>query len=275
MPSKSRENTYGVFLSSSSYLPGVLALSQSLNNVNSVHPLTVFMTSSSPELLDDINNHGLRYIEVSPLQPPEAIREKNISAGFSRWNGTFAKLRVLEQIQFNKIVMLNADMMVNRNIDFIFDSPHMSAVAAGAKAHPGWEDLNSGFMVLEPSIAVFNQAMEILEDIGTSHLEDFTALGDQDIFQRLMPDWITSTHLQLPESFNAFQDCLPSYERSGYLALKDAYVIHFECKPKPWDFRLGSWMPVIYRSLRWGSLAEIRALRQYRRCLAASDATSF
>lgn len=194
MPSKSRENTYGVFLSSSSYLPGVLALSQSLNNVNSVHPLTVFMTSSSPELLDDINNHGLRYIEVSPLQPPEAIREKNISAGFSRWNGTFAKLRVLEQIQFNKIVMLDADMMVNRNIDFIFDSPHMSAVAAGAKAHPGWEDLNSGFMVLEPSIAVFNQAMEILEDIGASHLEDFTALGDQDIFQRLMP---TGSHQRI------------------------------------------------------------------------------
>lgn len=267
------ENTYGVFLSSGSYLPGVLALDRSLRNVGSAQPLTVFASDASPELLGSIRSSGLRCVEVSPLEPPTAVREKNAAAGFSRWNGTFAKLRVLEQVQFGKIVILDADMMVNRNIDFAFDCPHMSAVAAGAKAHPGWKDLNSGFMVLEPSVAAFEQAMEILGDISESHLDEFAALGDQDIFQRLMPDWESLPELHLPESFNAFQDCLPSYDRSGYLALEDAYVIHFECKPKPWGLKPWSWARVMYRALRWGSLAEVRALQKYRRCLAASGAS--
>ena len=255
--------SYGTFLSSSSYYLGVLGLYESLRKVGSTYPLTVFTVNCSPDLISRLVRRGIKVIEIEQLNPPKVIAEKNKRAGFNRWNGSFSKLRVLDQTQFDKIVMLNADMMIRKNIDHLFDRPHMSAVAAGSYCHSNWTDFNSGLMVLEPSHELFCKAVDLIEDIAKNSLDNYSALGDQDIFHILYANWPNQEQLHLPESYNAFQDCLTVFDRDNYIPYESIHVVHFEHPTKPWNYGIADWLHVLFRAIRDRSPVEFNAVRSY------------
>lgn len=80
----------------------------------------------------------------------------------THWNDTFFKLNVARLDQFQKIVFLNADMIVLKNINHLFEYPGISATTGGKYAHPEWEEFNSGIMVLEPSNRIYQDLVECI-----------------------------------------------------------------------------------------------------------------
>lgn len=264
----SNNNTYVVFIVGDSYLPGVIALKRTLDQVGSTYPLTALACGCSDLTVKTMTDEGISSIAVDVPDIPLAVRDLNYAAGRPRWNQSFAKLSVLGLTQFDSVVLLDADMMVLSNIDGLFDAPSMSAVVAGGGAHPDWIDLNSGLMVIKPSHELYQNAISLINNFDEDLLSNFRdGIGDQDIFQMLLPNWRSEKALHLSERFNAFQDCLAMYDSSGYLDFEEVSVVHFELAPKPWAYGAREWANAIRRALHYGSLAELMALNRYRTLL--------
>lgn len=264
------EYVYGTFLIGDKYTKGVLALHKSLLATNTTHPFVVFACDCSHNIVELLTNSGCIVQNVERLMPPTPIIEKNRIAGVDRWNNTFTKLRILSFIQYEKIIMLDSDMMVQRNIDHLFEMKHMSAVAAGNHARPEYVDLNSGLMVIKPSNIEFEKVIDKFALLASSdsELAKFpNGIGDQDIIHLVYPDWTHQKDLHLSESYNLFQDCLTRYDCDGFIKPDSVYVVHFEMSPKPWDYSAVNYLPTVYRLIRYRSTAELKALHKYRQFL--------
>lgn len=261
------EYVYGTFLVGDEYTKGVIALYRSLLSTGTIYPFIVFASKCSSDTIDRLVKAGCKVLHVESLTPPPNIAEKNKRAGFERWNETFSKLRILSFEQYEKIILLDSDMMVQKNIDCLFASEHMSAVAAGNHARPTWVDLNSGLMVIRPSKEEFDKAVDCLITISNTEslLEKYPlGIGDQDIMQAVYPDWVQKENLHLSEKFNLFQDCLTRYESQGFVKAAEVSVIHFELNPKPWDYSISDYIKIAYRLIRYHSTAELKAYLRYR-----------
>jgi len=68
---------------------------------------------------DILSKMGIAMHEISPLQPQEGTH--SLSAHDARFGDTWSKLRVFEMTEYDRIVLLDSDMIVMRNMDELFD----------------------------------------------------------------------------------------------------------------------------------------------------------
>lgn len=256
-----RPRTFLAVCTSSDYLEGLLALQSSLRRVRSRYPMAVLLTPAVPPTVDVVLEQlGMRVLRTDgSLDVPEEILERNRSVGSPHWNNTFEKLQAFELTEFEKVVYLDSDMMVLRNIDELFEHPHMSAVVAG-KSFPGneaWTTLNSGCMVVVPEAG----ALERLWSTIPLALEERHAIGDQDLLQIHYRDWSERVELQLGEEYNMFFPYLEHYVATHGFSLsgpKPVKIVHFVGSTKPWQTRRRHRVRVLARFLRrrqWTSFA--------------------
>ncbi|OBZ79556.1 Galactinol synthase 1 [Grifola frondosa] len=111
---------YVTLLTKSAYLPGVLVLHHSLVSVRSQYPLVVIATPTLPQdAREVVSKRGIAIREVDQLQPEDGVH--NLSAHDSRFADTWTKLRVFELAEYDRVVMLDADMIVMRNMDELME----------------------------------------------------------------------------------------------------------------------------------------------------------
>ena len=253
--------TYLAVCSSEDYLDGLLVLDASLRRVGGMYPLTVLVTPAvSEEVEHTLNRLGMRTVRSGGyVSVPREVIERNAALGQAHWSKTFEKLQAFELLEFSKVVYLDSDMMVMRNVDELFDWPHMSAVAAG-RGQPGneaWDRLNSGCLVIVPH----QGAVERLWDAVPVALREREALGDQDLLQISHPDWPDHPDLHLGEEYNLFFMYLEHYTRDlGYSLRGDKpiKIVHFVGATKPWSLTSRQTVRAIamhVRGRQWNSLA--------------------
>ena len=232
--------SFVTLLSTESYLPGVLALNESLRRYQSKYPMLVVVSSGIKSITKDIlEKSGMRVVTCSQgMEVPVEIKNKS-----GHWGNTFDKIYIFGLTDYSKLVYVDSDMIMLRNIDELFDKPHMSAVSAGKFLYPDWIRLNSGIMVIEPERGLTEKIMMMLDK---SLLEVAAlggkALGDQDLINAYYPDWPRSTELHLDEGYNIFQSHLDLYIDKGSYAFpsdkiplkKQVSIVHFIGKDKPW-----------------------------------------
>jgi inositol 3-alpha-galactosyltransferase len=117
---------YCTLITRSSYLAGVLILAHTLAKYKSSYPLIVLYTDTLPassvralELEAPHSNLILHHVEA--LLPRENVHVHLIAERFA---DTWTKLRVFELYKldnYDKICYLDADMILRRNMDHIFD----------------------------------------------------------------------------------------------------------------------------------------------------------
>lgn len=254
------------------YLRGVLALGRSLQLSGCSHQLVVFVTPNVGGERSIIESEGSLIRQVEGIEVPEAVRRLNDARGFGHWNTSFSKLRILSATEFEKVILLDSDMLIVRNIDCLFNRPHLSACVAGQAANPSWRDLNSGCLVIEPEADLCNCVMHTLDLLDDEALASYQGIGDQDLLHLAFPDWPGRNDLHLSEEYNLLSDNAARYAREGVLADGSASIVHFAFKPKPWNMDVRGWLSVAKRALRWRSLAEVRYLCSYRKILGDSAA---
>ncbi|KAF8912780.1 nucleotide-diphospho-sugar transferase [Gymnopilus junonius] len=116
---------YVTLLTKNSYLAGVLVLDLCLRMVDSKYPLVVMVTPSLPEEAKAvIHKRHILTREVKILRPPEG--KHTLAADDSRFADTWTKLRGFELEEFSRIVLLDSDMIVLKNMDelMLLDLPH-------------------------------------------------------------------------------------------------------------------------------------------------------
>ena len=238
-------------LSNESYLKGVMGLNRALKDVGSIYPLYCMLSASvGDELVKSLEIEGIVCIHLpnSCLIEDEELKEGN----FSHWSYTFDKLQMWGLTQFEKIIFIDSDMLILRNIDSLFEEKPFSAVPAGyfSCLREDWLYLNSGLMVVEPNERVLQEMLQLAPKVIQEFKERNEFVGDQDVIKRYCSNWKDDTDLHLDEGYNLFADYLTYYiKKWGYSWSgkngKPIYVVHFIGKKKPWmrkDLRNWGWI---------------------------------
>ena len=176
---------YVTLLSSKNYLPGVVVLHRSLMVSESRYPLYCMLSVSIDEETEQIlEREGIRCIRL--LHSAVTGNINPVGQGFSPWNYTFDKLLIWGLTQFEKIVFLDCDMLILRNIDGLFEHEPFSAVSADS-SYPGNESwvggLNSGLMVIEPNKTVERQLLQMIDTVVDDSMKRGVLVGDQDVIK--------------------------------------------------------------------------------------------
>lgn len=261
---------YCTLLSNPAYLPGVIALARSLRAVRARAPLIVLMPSlpMSPGELQELDRHGCLLKEVAPLplSPEFCARHASQALGraapFTRGTkpafhdtlGNFLKLRCWELTDYEKIVFLDADALVVRNVDRLFEFPAFGACPNLYQELEDFDRMNSGVFVARPSSAIFDGLLELLDAPGA-----FWRRTDQTFLESVFPDWSV-----LPHWYNTQQYLF--FNQPRLWMANRIQIIHYQYE-KPWmadhpkkDF-LSPLIDLWYRMYEDGELGEVPSAR--------------
>lgn len=241
-----KKYSYITVLTTENYLIGVLALKECLNRLNSKYRLAVLINNNITEkTINILKSFDIDVIKIDKIEIPEQIKMQNAGTNYNRWSNTFDKLRMFSLTQFDKIVYLDSDMYIRKNIDELFDAEDMSAVIDRhyCTIDPEYMELTSGVLVVEPKK---NLDLEIAKKIPIC-IEKFGQFGDQDVIQQYYEDWRLKPNLHLPLVYNMFILHLEYFIKSNNpskfnyrdfqkIDFENLKIIHFICKKKPWDF---------------------------------------
>lgn len=133
----------------------------------------------------------------------------------------FAKLR-LWQLDYARVVFVDADALVLQNVDKLFDYPEFCAAPNVYESLADFHRMNSGVFTARPSQATFQDMLARLDVPGV-----FWRRTDQSFLQDYFPDWHG-----LPVFCNMLQYvwfAMPQLWR-----WRDIKVLHFQYE-KPWQ----------------------------------------
>jgi alpha-N-acetylglucosamine transferase len=249
-------------LTHSSYMPGVLALGRSLKNVGSQYPLIIMVTDTvEGELRSQLTAEGHLLQSIERLDPK---LELGASYLFSHYSEVWTKLRVWEMETLERAILLDADMVLLKNMDELFDIelPEDGVAACHAckcnyhkmsKYPPSWipencfftrcettgeakfglaesdDYFNAGLIVLQPNKGVLEEIIDRIEAIAPERKLPFP---EQDILNdHFQGRWQTLSYI-----YNAPKQLSFGHPRTW--SINDIKNLHYTLK-KPWEVEPG------------------------------------
>lgn len=181
VPLKAKENwhsgnaqreAYATILHSAHvYVCGAIAAAQSIRMTGSTRDLVILVDDS----ISDYHRGGLeaagwKIRTIQRIRNPKAERD-----AYNEWN--YSKFRLWQLTDYDKIIFIDADLLILRNIDFLFEMPEITAIGNNATL------FNSGVMVVEPSNCTFQMLMDHINEI-----ESYNG-GDQGYLNEIFTWW--------------------------------------------------------------------------------------
>ncbi|XP_068558422.1 glycogenin-1a isoform X2 [Cebidichthys violaceus] len=209
-----------------SYAKGAMVLGQSLLNHNTTRKLVALVGPHVAEPCRDAL-HSI-FDEVLVVDVMDSGDTAHLSLMKRPDLGvTFTKLHCWSLTHYSKCVFMDADTLVLSNIDELFEREELSAAP-----DPGWPDcFNSGVFVFRPSNETHEKLLTFCSENGS-----FDG-GDQGVLNSFFDTWATADiSKHLPFIYNlssiAIYSYLPAFKQYG----RDAKVVHFLGKVKPWNY---------------------------------------
>ena len=236
--SKKNNYSYVSLLTNDSYTYGIILLAASMRQVKTKYPLHVLVTKNvSTTSLEILNQLKVTYEVVDTIPISDEVYNYNFNINKKlavTWKNCWTKFKIFDLTQFDKIVFLDADIMVLKNLDHLFSKPHMTAALDG-ECFGLWPDrphFNSGCLVIEPNHELFENILEYSYGITASDLYG-EVFADQELLNFYFKDWVSQTELHLNKYYNIFA---PYVQQKDLEELtKQTYFIHFTGR-KPWEF---------------------------------------
>lgn len=228
------------------YLTGALVLGYSLMKTNTKIDRIILVTPDINEqfkfYLKDIYTHiiTIEYVHVSP----EIFSEKN-----TRFRDVFTKLECLNLVQYKKIILLDLDMIIVKNIDHLFKLCPPAAclrkyyIPYGQKIPANMicsnnklvGGINAGLMLLKPDGKEWDK---IKNDISQNiHINKYKYPEQDYLSLRYCNCWTSITF-----NYN-FQFGLTNRVKKYHYKIDNIYVIHYSSSYKPWNVLLPNYMP--------------------------------
>ncbi|KAF8527980.1 nucleotide-diphospho-sugar transferase [Hysterangium stoloniferum] len=114
------KRTFATLLTRDSYLAGTLILNQSLVATKSKYDLVVMVTPGlSTEARGVLCRQNIKVKEIERLHPKP--NSHFLSSHDERFAETWTKLKVFELVEYDRVVLLDSDMIILRNIDDLLD----------------------------------------------------------------------------------------------------------------------------------------------------------
>jgi len=222
--SRINEESYVTLATNDYYVMGALTLAQSLRNTNTNRSLTILITNGVSFALQQRLREVFDHVEmVDILDSNDSVNLgllKRPELGI-----TFTKLHCWRLTQFTKCVFVDADCLVLKNVDDLFEREEFSAAA-----DVGWPDcFNSGVFVFKPSLNTYLQLLDFALTRGS-----FDG-GDQGLLNTYFNNWSTGeSSRRLPFVYNMTTNVSYSYV-PAYKQFQDTIkIVHFIGANKPW-----------------------------------------
>lgn len=238
----SAEFSYVTLVTNADYALGALALARSLKAVGSQAGLTVLATPEAANKLP--GSHGLAQLEstgatirlVEPLPTSTEFTDRHsrksqqarspLSKGakpvFHDPLDNFCKLYLWQLENFQRIVFLDADTLVVKNIDRLFGYPQFSAAPNLHESLADMHQLNSGVFVAEPSIETYEHMLAGLDSPNA-----YWPRTDQTFLEQYFPGWHG-----LPYTYNTLQYVF--FNLPALWQWRSIHVVHYQHE-KPWQ----------------------------------------
>uniref|UniRef100_A0A182RB04 glycogenin glucosyltransferase n=1 Tax=Anopheles funestus TaxID=62324 RepID=A0A182RB04_ANOFN len=207
-----------------SYSLGALVVAHSLKRVHTVHQMAVLITPGVSEAMKTKLRAVFNVVEeVNLLDSKDAANLALLKR--PELGVTFTKLHCWRLTQFEKCVFLDADTLVLRNSDELFEREELSAAP-----DIGWPDcFNSGVYVFRPNLETFSSLLQFAVTHGS-----FDG-GDQGLLNAYFSEWAhKDIQKHLPFIYNtssvATYSYLPAFKQFG----QNTKILHFIGAVKPW-----------------------------------------
>ncbi|KAI8577408.1 hypothetical protein K450DRAFT_252284 [Umbelopsis ramanniana AG] len=259
MTGKIQKAAWAVILTTANkYVDGIAVLAHALKKHASKYPLVVLYTPETVpnKVVARLSSYGCTMVAIEAIKPLTAVEYK-----FERFAETWTKLRVWEQTDYDRLVLMDADMLPLQNMDELMTMPLTTNVVAACHActcnpqkishYPSnWtpancaytgcdpkagtsnppsldkrDYFNSGLIVLSPDQEIFQSMLDKLFHAKDLNIYSFP---DQDFLNEIFKDrWIP-----LAYSYNALKTLRTSH--SPMWRLGNVKNIHY-ILTKPWD----------------------------------------
>lgn len=228
--------SYITLLLNDSYIYGVILLSESLKEVKSEYPLEVLVTSDvTPPILNVLDQLELKYTIIDSIEREDFIDyNKKISQLFTKnWASCLTKLQLWDQTQFDKIVYLDNDIMILKNIDHLFNYPHMTSALDGEYFNiwPNSPHFNAGVLVIEPNKEEYKKLVDYVANFSIDDWTKSQCIADQELLNMYYSDWINKPELHLNKYYDIFGPYIQEEQIKD--VEQNSYFIHFVGR-KPW-----------------------------------------
>ncbi|MBU2357862.1 MAG: glycosyl transferase [Alphaproteobacteria bacterium] len=227
---------YVTLVTNADFALGARALVRSLSLTGTAADIVVMHTGGVAEAaLAPLSALGATLVPVDLLDTSDAFNAAHDRATlhgrvpFTKGNkpafhtplDNFAKLR-LWQLPYDRVVFLDADTLVLRNCDKLFDYPEFCAAPNVYEGLADFRRMNSGVFTAQPDPATFAAMMKVLDAPGA-----FWPRTDQSFLQAFYPDWHG-----LPVFYNMLQYVW--FAMPDLWHWPDIHVLHFQYE-KPWQ----------------------------------------
>ncbi|KAL6857648.1 hypothetical protein ACO1O0_005089 [Amphichorda felina] len=262
------KKVWASLITNSDYLPGLLTLHHSLGRVHSAYPLVALTVDSlPPAALHALHARGITTHLVPRLAPS---RERDY-AGDPRFSDTWTKLAVWSLTQYDRIVLLDSDMLVRRNMDELMRDDHLAldpssrrVLAAGPactcnprrRAHypPEWTPANCAFTAqhADPGaaqssapdpgpLACLNSGLLALVPSAELYAQILARMEHGDTAtmafpdQDLLADLFRGRWVALPYVYNALKTLRWEGVHDAIWRDDEVKNVHYILSPKPWN----------------------------------------
>lgn len=244
------------------YLPGLLTLDYSLKKVGSKYPLVALYTSTfPPEGHEALDQRRIPKLEIKYLLPTKHKDYSNDPRFYDCWS----KLQPFGLTQFERVVQLDSDMVVVKNMDELFEmNLHGCAFAAGWAcvcnpkrfehypadwisencAFTGWYGkLQGNEAPLGPPVddahglMICNGGLQLVEPSKEKYDKIVSKMNDDDLDydfadQSLLSDVFHDQWIGLHYGYNYLKTMRLIHSD---LKFEDVKNIHYILTPKPWN----------------------------------------
>lgn len=223
------KNAIFTAISTSDYLQGVLALNESLKKCTAMQ-LWVLCPEQIAVLYHDIfEQKNIKVFAINEKTDKENTAPKYPDGEYSYWQYSFIKLHLFQLTDFHKILYIDADIMVVNDVSKLFEREGFWAVSDSEfMQNDSLQGINSGLMLIEPDLNVYNTLMIIKEELVKSG----KTIGDQDVISTAISRGVIRSN-PLEKSYNCCAYLLDRYEERTMSELK---AVHFISANKPWKW---------------------------------------
>ncbi|KAK4489178.1 hypothetical protein RD792_004972 [Penstemon davidsonii] len=215
---RQREAYATVLHSANVYVCGAIAAAQSIRLAGSTKDLVILVDETISQYhRSGLELAGWKVRTIQRIRNPKA--EKN---AYNEWN--YSKFRLWQLTDYDKIIFIDADMLILRNIDFLFGMPEISARGNNGTL------FNSGVMVIEPSNCTFKLLMDHINEI-----ESYNG-GDQGYLNEIFTWWHRiPKHMNFLKHFWIHDDEVVKQKKVRLFEAEPPilYVLHY-LGNKPW-----------------------------------------
>ncbi|XP_027161644.1 inositol phosphorylceramide glucuronosyltransferase 1 [Coffea eugenioides] len=232
----SKGEAYVTLLYGDEFLLGVRVLGKSIRHTGSKKDMVVLVSDGVSDYAKKLlKADGWIVEKISLLANPNQVRPK-------RFWGVYTKLKIFNMTKYKKVVYLDADTIVVKNIEDLFKCGKFCANLKHS------ERLNSGVMVVEPSEEVFKDMMRQVNTLPSYTGGDqgflnsyYAGFANAHVFQPdLKPEVLNSRPVPEMERLSTLYNAdvgLYMLANKWMVDEKELRVIHYTLGPlKPWDW---------------------------------------